>query len=365
MAAEKPRPNLSDVARQAGVSPATVSRVLNQTAAVRRDVKERVLAAAQALGYQSPRPAASVRLRRGMIALLIPDILNPYFTEIVRGVQEEAGQHHLLPLILDTSEDPQREKEMLHMLAGQPICGVIVLGTRIQTQDLVELRAQLSVPMVVLNRCFQMANMACIVVDLQNGTYRAARHLLDLHHTSIAFLPGPATSETSQVRRRGVEMALAEAGLELRSEWVLPSYPDVNGGFQVMSALLALPPTQRPTAVITYNDLMALGALHAIRSHHLRVPEDISVIGIDNIHMAAHANPPLTTLAPPKHRMGRMAMQLLRRMMAGEEPPESGYTLVECPLIVRESTGPAPGSNNRGAAEKPVVVTKESFSAKE
>ncbi len=167
------------------------------------------------------------------------------------------------------------------------------------------------------------------------------------------------------MRRRGVEMALAEAGLELRSEWVLPSYPDVNGGFQVMSALLALPPTQRPTAVITYNDLMALGALHAIRSHHLRVPEDISVIGIDNIHMAAHANPPLTTLAPPKHRMGRMAMQLLRRMMAGEEPPESGYTLVECPLIVRESTGPAPGSNNRGAAEKPVVVTKESFSAKE
>ncbi len=351
MAVEKPRPNLSDVARQAGVSPATVSRVLNQTAAVRRDVKERVLAAAQALGYQPARPATSARPRRGMIALLIPDILNPYFTEIVRGVQEEAGQHHLLPLILDTSEDPQREKEMLQMLAGQPIAGIIVLGTRIQTPDLTELRVQISVPMVVLNRCYQMPNVACIVVDLENGTYRAARHLLDLGHTNIAFLPGPVASETSQVRRRGVEMALAEAGLALRSEWTLASYPDVNGGFQVMSALLSLPVGQRPTAIITYNDLMALGALHAIRSQHLRVPEDISVIGIDNIHMAAHANPPLTTLAPPKHRMGRMAMQLLRRMMAGELPPEAGYTLVECPLIVRESTGPAPASNGRSIVQ--------------
>jgi LacI family transcriptional regulator len=191
------------------------------------------------------------------------------------------------------------------------------------------------------------------MVDLETGTYRAARHLLDMQHTRIAFLPGPAASETSQARRRGIVSALNEAGLDLRAEWTPSSFPDVNGGFQAMSALLTLSAEQRPTAVITHNDLMALGALHAIRSRHLRVPEDISVIGIDNIHMAAHANPPLTTLAPPKHRMGRLAMQLLKRMIEGKPPPEPGYTLVECPLIVRESTGPAPGSNGRGAAEKP------------
>lgn len=351
MGAEKPRPSLSDVARQAGVSPATASRVLNQTAPVSQAVRERVLAAVQALGYRALRTSAPAA-RRDTIALLIPDILNPYFTEIARGVQEEADTDHLLPLLLDTSEDPQREMEMLHMLVGQSVRGIIVLGTRIAAQDIFCLRSQSATPMVVFNRCLTLPNVACIVVDLETGTYRATRHLLDMHHTRIAFLPGPVTSETSQARRRGIATALAEADLHFHDEWSPASYPDVNGGFQAMSALLALPADQRPTAVITHNDLMALGALHAIRSQHLHVPGDISIIGIDNIHMAAHANPPLTTLAPPKHRMGRMAMQLLRRMMAGKPPPEPSYTLVECPLIVRESTGPAPGSNGRGAVGK-------------
>jgi len=352
MSAERPRPSLSDVAREASVSPATVSRVLNQTAPVSQGVRERVLAAIETLGYQVLRAPAPVSVRRDTIALLIPDILNPYFTEIARGVQEEASIDRLLPLLLDTNEDPQREMAMLQMLASQSICGIIILGTRVGSQDLIHLRNQTGIPLVVINRCLHLPNVACITVDLEAGAYRATRHLLDLQHTRIAFLPGPATSETSQARRCGILAALREAGLALRPEWTPASFPDVNGGFQAMSALLALPADERPTAVITHNDLMALGALHAIRSRHLRVPEDLSVIGIDNIHMAAHANPPLTTLAPPKHRMGRLAMQLLKRMVEGLPLPEPGYTLVECPLIVRESTGPAPGSNGRGADEK-------------
>jgi DNA-binding LacI/PurR family transcriptional regulator len=347
MGEEKPRPNLGDVARQAGVSPATVSRVLNQTAPVSQAVRERVLTAVHDLGYQALRSPGSLSTRQETIALLIPDILNPYFTEIVRGVQEEASAEHLLPLLLDTGEDPEREADMLRMLATQTICGIIVLGSRIVTQDLIDLRNQVGIPMVVINRCLPLPNVACIMVDLETGTYRATRHLLDLSHIRIGFLPGPAASETSKARRRGIEAALAEAGLETQPEWCPTSYPDVNGGFQAMSALLSLPHEHRPTAVITHNDLMALGALHAIRAHHLRVPEDISVVGIDNIHMAAHANPPLTTLAPPKHRMGRMALQMLTRMIEGKPQPEASYTLVECPLIVRESTAPALGSNGR------------------
>jgi DNA-binding LacI/PurR family transcriptional regulator len=106
-----------------------------------------------------------------------------------------------------------------------------------------------------------------------------------------------------------------------------------------------LPPAERPTAIIAYNDVMALGVLHAIRAHHLRVPEDISVIGFDDIAMAAHTNPPLTTVAQPKYRMGRLAMQTLRRMMQGYPPPEEGFTLMESPLIVRESTAIAASMN--------------------
>lgn len=360
MGAEKPRPNLSDVARQAGVSPATVSRVLNQTAPVSDTVRERVLTAVTELGYQALRSSPTFTAKHETIALLIPDILNPYFTEIVRGVQDEASASNYLPLLLDTCEDPGREAEFLRMLARQSASGIIACGSRLPLDELVALRSHMTTPMVVINHCVPLPDVACIMVDLETGVYRATRHLLDLGHTRIAFLPGPAAAETSQRRRRGVETALAEVGLMFRSEWSLASFPDVDGGFQAMSALLTLSQSARPTAVITHNDLMALGVLHAIRTHRLRVPEDISVIGIDNIHMAAHSNPPLTTLAPPKYRMGRMAMQMLERMIAGQPPPEPGYTLVEAPLIVRESTGPASGANGKSlVAETPLTQRKE------
>lgn len=350
--ADQPRPSQLDVARQAGVSPATVSRVLNNSAPVHESVRARVVAAAEAVGYQASRSHAPILQRYNPIALIIPDILNPYFTEIARGVQDEAGADNYMPLLLDTAEDPGREAEFLRILAGQPVLGIVVCGSRMTHQELAAVCSQITVPMVVFNRCLGLPNVSCILADLENATYRAARHLLALQHTRIAFLPGPSTSETSLTRRRGIEAALAEAGLTLRAEWSLPSFPDVNGGFQAMSALLALPPENRPTAVLTHNDLMALGVLHAARTHHLRVPEDLSVIGIDNISMAAHANPPLTTIAPPKQQMGKTAMQVLRRMIKGQASSGEGYMLFECPLIVRESTAPAPNGNGHGANAK-------------
>lgn len=333
-----------DVAHQAGVSPATVSRVLNNTASVRDIVRQRVIQAVSDLGYQAP-PYAVATARQNSIALVIPDILNPYFTEIVRSVQMDASLDGYMPLVLDTNESPERELECLRMLINQPVCGIIAAGSRISNDDLVSIRSHLNTPMVILNRLVHLPNLASIIVDLENATYRAARHLLDLGHTCIAFLSGPAASETSHLRLRGVQKALSENGIELGRGISPASFPDIDGGFQTMSALLAAPPSERPTAVICYNDLMALGALHAIRSHHLRCPEDISVIGIDNIGMSIHANPPLTTLAIPKTQLGRMAMHILRRMIEGHPPPEDSYTLIECSLLLRESTAPCPRRN--------------------
>lgn len=340
MDARKPRPSLLSVAQRAGVSPATVSRVLNNTAPVRDGVRARVLAAINELGYI---PTTSRSARRGVenaIALLIPDILNPFFTEMMRGIQDEATLFGYMPILYDSNEEPQRERELLQRFASQPLRGIILSGSRLPAPDLLSLCQQLAVPIVLINRAVRLPNVACILTDMEGGAWRAARHLLDLHHTRIAFLSGPHKSEQSQARRRGVERALAEAGLTLRPEWCLASSPNVDGGFQTMSALLAQAPHERPTAVIAYNDMMALGALHAIRAHHLRVPEDISVIGTDDIAIAAHSNPPLTTISQPKYRMGRMAVQMLQRMIQGRPPPQEGYTLLETALIVRESTAP-------------------------
>ncbi|MBI5031044.1 MAG: LacI family DNA-binding transcriptional regulator [Chloroflexi bacterium] len=345
MDAKNPRINLLDVARHAGVSPATVSRVLNNTAPVRESVRSRVLSSMKSLGYEPPRGKTLAGSLENALALLIPDILNPFFAEVVRGVQDEARSIGYVPILFDSMEDPQREEQYLRMLMTQPMNGTILCGSRLGNDEFFAIISRLTTPMVILNRTVNHSRVACVRTNLEAGTWRATRHLLDLQHTRIAFLTGPISSEQSLARRRGVEKALGEAGLSLHPEWCPASFPTLDGGFQAMSALLTLPVENRPTAVIAYNDLMAMGVLHAIRTHHLRAPEDISVIGVDDIAMAAHANPPLTTIAQPKYQLGRLAMQTLRRMLQGYPPPEEGFTLMESSLIVRESTALAPNNN--------------------
>jgi DNA-binding LacI/PurR family transcriptional regulator len=342
MSTRRPRPNLLDVARQAGVSPATVSRVLNNTAPVSRTFKLRVLAALKSLDYEPPvpRPASSAT-----IAVILPDILNPFFTEFCRGVQDEAWARGSTPLLLDTLEDPQREEQALRLCAARAVSGIIVCASRLPTPALIELYERAKIPMVVINRRIDHPEIPCVLVDFANATLRATRHLLALNHRRIAYFPGPSVSEPSLARRKGIERALSEVGLSLRPEWCPHSLPNVDGGFQAMSALLSLSPEDRPTGVIAYNDIMALGALQAVRVHHQRVPEDISIVGVDDIAMACHANPPLTTISQPKYKMGRVAMRILHEIMQGQKTLGDGYTLLESPLIVRESTGPAPVAN--------------------
>lgn len=336
------RPSLLDVARLAGVSPATVSRVVNNTGQVSQPTEERVRAAMAQLGYE-PAPIPPPAPTPKTIAVIITDILNPFFPEIVRGIEDEARSDGVGLLLYNTVEDPQYEQQVLRRIGERGVDGVIVCASRLPFDALINLRVQHRIPMVVIGRRVDHPGIACIVFDSEGAMYRATQHLLNLHHTRIAFLAGPAAQEASARRQRGVERALSEAGLSLPSGWRPASFPNIDGGFQAMSALLA-DADDRPTGIICYNDVIAFGALHAIRVHGLRVPEDISVVGFDNIAMTPHSNPPLTTVALPKQRMGELAMQMLRQMLDGQTLPGNGYTLVESPLIVRESTAPALGN---------------------
>lgn len=358
---ENTLPTLQDVARRAGVSPATVSRVMNKTAPVNPHTVARVRAAIEALSYEplsrpttgngskskiaagdarvppSPLPEPS-----GMIALVITDILNPFFPEIVRGVEDDSGVDGHLLLLYNTREDPRRERHALSLFSEQHVKGIIVCASRLPEADLIALHRLNRTPLVVLNRRIEYPGIHSILVDEENAAYRATQHLLRLGHRRIAFLAGYSSFAASQARRRGVEAALAEQGLMLRADWLIHSSIGIEGGFQAMSALLSRGggESDRPTGIVAYNDQIALGALHAIRLCGLSVPEDISVVGFDGIAMAAHFNPPLTTIDQPKYRMGQLAMQMIRRILAGDHPPEGGYTLMESPLVVRESTAP-------------------------
>lgn len=330
------RVKLSDVAAQAGVSAATVSRVLNQSANVSSSVRERVLAAVESLGYEkSAGPDAPT------LAVLITDLLNPFFPELVRGMQDEARLDGLGLLLYDTAEGIQSEAQILNQIARRSPDGLIVCASRLSTQELTAFHTRSGLPTVLINRSSGDPQMPCVLTDFFDAASRACTHLLDLGHTRIAYLAGPGESETSLLRRSGIEAALTRAGLTLPEVWRPSSFPNVAGGFQAMSALLSGTPTSWPSAVIAYNDSMALGALNAIRGSGLHVPEDISVVGYDDIAMAAHANPPLTTIAQPKAALGRLAVQLIRRLMNGQPHP-GGSILLESPLIVRASTGRAP-----------------------
>jgi LacI family transcriptional regulator len=331
-------PRLEDVARQAGVSITTVSRVLNNTAPVSNRTRTRVEAAIRTLGY-TPRQTGAPAPVVG-VALLVTDVLNPFYTRIVRGAGEEIEADGLALLLFDTMEDPEHEARVLTKLMAWELGGVLVLGSRLSSEELIAFQSKRKVPMVVINRNIRHPDIACVLVDSERATYRATQYLLNLGHSRIAYLGGPPLADSSQRRLAGVQNAMNSAGLQLRPEWTVAGFPNSDGGFQAMSNLLATTMPTFPTGVIVYNDLMALGALHAIRSQGLNVPDDISVIGFDDIAMAAHANPPLTTISQPKYHMGRLAVQLLRAMRTSDPTPSEGYVLLESPLIIRESTAP-------------------------
>jgi DNA-binding LacI/PurR family transcriptional regulator len=169
--------------------------------------------------------------------------------------------------------------------------------------------------------------------------YQTTKYLLSLNHRAIAFVSGHPEWEFSKVRMQGIQQALEEAGLTLDSELYRWGDSTIDEGFRVTNSLLQLSSEKRPTAILAYNDLMAIGTLHAIRSAGLKVPDDISVVGFDDIDLALHTNPPLTTVAQPQYRIGQLAIQKLSDSLNDYETTTEGVMLLECSLVVRESTG--------------------------
>ncbi|MFN8492117.1 MAG: LacI family DNA-binding transcriptional regulator [Caldilineaceae bacterium] len=333
-------PRLIDVAHQAGVSPATVSRVLNHSGPVNTATRERVRAAMAALGYvQTPAPPSATPSNR-TIAVFITDILNPVFPEFLRGIEDEIGTQPIAMQVHNVAENSPAEKQPHAVLTKHQVDGVIAIASHLAAADLIALHEQLALPVVVVNRRLNHPSLPCIVVDFEDAAYRSALYLTGLGHRRIGFLAGFGSAYTSQNRKRGIERALAEVDATLPAKWHLNCFPSIEGGFQAMSLLLALPTAERPSAIIAFNDVVAFGALHALRAHGLRVPEDMSVIGCDGIALAAHSNPPLTTIDQPKYRMGRLAMQTLHKLLEGDTSVGGGFMLMESPLITRESTAP-------------------------
>lgn len=327
---------LEDIARISGVSLSTVSRVLNRTTPVSPTLMARVERAMEEIGFVPKRLNSSGK--GSIIAFVIPNILDPYYSEMVSGAQLEAAAHGFSLIILNTTEDSDQQRQTLMILRKWPIDGVVVVDTVLPREDIIELHERHKLPVVLIGRDIGCPNIQSIRTDAEDGAYRAARHLLDYGHCRLATIAGPSSWRSTQSRLKGVERAAEERGLELNREDTVFCIPDSEGGFHAATALLARDETQRPTAIVAFNDLVAIGALHAADSLGIPVPQKLSVVGFDDILFARHCRPPLTTISQPKERMGALALRVLAQRLGGDESGSAGFILMETPLILREST---------------------------
>ncbi|GAA0752047.1 LacI family DNA-binding transcriptional regulator [Ideonella azotifigens] len=327
---------IKDVARQAQVSVTTVSHVVNGTRHVSPESRERVEAAIREQGYVPSAIARSLKSNNTRtLGMLIPNSSNPYFAEVVHSVEDRCFGAGYNLILCNTKDEANRQGSYLQVLAERRIDGLIVVSTG-RDASLAQQLAGLSIPTVLVDREIEVGEQPCDLVETahRQGGLLATQHLLDLGHRRIACIGGPEGLVSSEQRIAGWREALAQAGLaapELLTHGQFTS----QGGFEAMQALLAL--TAPPSAVFVCNDLMAMGALCAAHERHLRVPEALSIVGFDDIELAAFTSPPLTTVSQPKQRIGALAVDMLLERIHGKRR-EPRKVLLQPELRLRGST---------------------------
>jgi DNA-binding LacI/PurR family transcriptional regulator len=324
-----------EVARSAGVSIATVSRVANGSDRVRPRTEARVRAAMERLGYRPHALARGLAARRShAIGLLITDITAPYFPDIVRGAQESAEAAGYVVLLGDASVHTAAEDLLVKRLLERRVDGLIVASSRTTDEYARQLRSE-DVPVVCINGPVGQFPHA-VQIDQEKGARLAVDHLAELGHRRIAHVTGPTGVPTRAERLSAFRGALRERGFERDPTLIATGVSTIDEARAATSKLLDLP--DPPTAIFTYNDRLAVGAYQAIRRAGLAVGRDVSVVGFDDIPMTEWLEPPLTTVRQPRRDMGRIAVEVLLAAVRDEAAP--ALVVVQPSLVVRGSTGP-------------------------
>jgi DNA-binding LacI/PurR family transcriptional regulator len=331
---------IEDLARLAGVSSATVSRVLNSSEMISNDVQKKVLDAVQETNFK-PRKYVRKSAKANWMAVLIDSFENLFFQKVLTGIHEQATDEGFIPFVIEMPDRESRQQEILSNLKNQHLMGIISTGFYPDPKEWIRFQEDIKVPIVVTNTQIQHPKIASIIVNFERAAYQATQHLLDLGHTKIAFMGVHDYEEFSSSQLSGVKQALEKKGYRYPEEYEFMVSLTAEGASQGVSRLLMLPADKRPTAIFAFDDELAIYAINTIRYYGLRIPEDISLIGFDNITMSAYTNPPLSTIDIPKRRIGRQAVLLLKELIENEKE-SLGFTFMDGSLIVRNSTGPVP-----------------------
>jgi LacI family transcriptional regulator len=338
---------IRDVAKLAGVSPITVSRVINNSQGVNRLTRERVQRAVEGLHYVPNTLAKSLRSKKThTMALVVSDITNPFWTTIARGVEDTAAKNGFHVILCNTDENPEKEANYINILLQRRVDGIIIAPTTNDKRRLSALTRQ-KVPCVLIDR--QVNGFKADVVRSNNleGARQLTRHLLTLGHRRIAMLSGPTWVSTAEERVRGYCQALQEQGVPDEEHLITRSDYKQEGGYLSVKELLTTVP--RPTAIIAANNFMAIGALQALRDAGLRVPEDIALVCFDDIPQASLIYPFLTVSNQCAYEMGTTSAQLLMERLKDKKNRRRREIELETTLIIRKSCGQELSENARAA----------------
>lgn len=340
---------LDEVAKRARVSAATVSRVLNNTGRVSETTRARVLRAVKELKYQPNLAARTLAHGRSRtLGLIVSNLKNPFFLDIFQALESDAHERGLEVVVANTDYEPQQLLTHASLMRGRRLAGLALIVSE-SDPDLVEGLAEVKMPLVFLDEAAAADGFVNIAVDYASGTRRAVEYLYSLGHRRFAFVGHHTTLEPLDVRRRSFLETVKSCCTRATSETAADE-DSPHGGLRATRRLLDR--GADPTAIVCVNDFMALGALKALRQHGLRIPQDVSVVGCDNIGLSEFASPPLTTIHIPRDRIGHSISAVL--MPADGSPAAGGRTIrIDSELLIRDSTAPPPLESRRGSASLP------------
>ncbi len=327
-------PTIKDVARLVGVHPSTVSRVINDHPRISERTRNKVLFAIKKLGYTPDAIARGLKLKKTYtLGVLIPDITNPFFAEIARGVEDAANKNGFNVILCNTDDKLKKERTYLDILKERRVDGLILGTAHIKDKSILELEKK-KFPYILISRNIEKLSKNCIIIDDVKGGIMATEYLIKLGHRRIAHITGPLKTRSALNRLKGYKLTLKEYEIEYKDELVGEGDFRIKGGYQVMKRFLKL--TEPPTAIFAANDLLALGAMQTIQKKNFHIPEDFSVIGFNDIKLASFIYPPLTTIRQPMLEMGASSVKMLIKII--EEGEFNQRKLMLKPeLIIRES----------------------------
>lgn len=329
--------SITDVARAAGVSPATVSRVLNGTRPVSAERVERVRRAVADLGYQPFSPARALRRQSTDVwAVIVADVQNPFFTSVVRGLEDGAREHGFRVVLCNSDEDLSREREYIDVAVKERMAGVVIAVASTRYSRLLPL-ADANIPVVAIDRETTGAAVDSVLVDNRRGAREATQHLLEAGARRIACITGPARVSTAAERFAGYRAALQAAGQKIVPELVLRKDFRISGGEEAIRQLFRRK-RDRPDALFVANNLMTVGALSALHELGVTLPDDVLLVGFDDAPWATLVTPQVTVVAQPTYRIGHTAAELLATAR-GQADSEPRQVVLAPTLLVRASSG--------------------------